>query len=87
MDQRPITEVHGPQHAPAALSGWTTSYTFAGTQQVVNSWNALPDQKGRQVRATNETYNAALAPRASTTWDAVVNGTAEPLPELICTVR
>jgi hypothetical protein len=72
---------------PAALSGWTTAFSFAGTQQVTNSWNAVPSQTGSQVQAANQTYNGTLAAGASTTWGAVVTGTAQPLSGLSCTAR
>ncbi|MEQ0557904.1 cellulose binding domain-containing protein [Amycolatopsis sp. NEAU-NG30] len=71
----------------AALTGWTTSFSFAGTQQLANSWNALPSQAGRQVTAVNAAYNGALPPGATTTWGAVVNGAVQPLSELACTAR
>jgi len=71
----------------AALSGWTTAFSFAGSQQVTNSWNAVPTQTGQQVRAANQTYNGTLAAGATTTWGAVVTGTPQPLAGLGCTVR
>jgi hypothetical protein len=71
----------------AALSGWTTSFSFADTQQVTSSWNAVPAQTGRQVQAANQAYNGALAAGATTTWGAVVTGTAQPLAGLACTTR
>jgi hypothetical protein len=71
----------------AALTGWTTAFSFAGTQQVTNSWNALPTQTGQQVRAANATYNGTLAAGATTTWGAVVTGTSQPLNALACTAR
>ncbi|MBE1495953.1 hypothetical protein H4696_003053 [Amycolatopsis lexingtonensis] len=69
----------------AALTGWTTEFSFAGSQQVTNSWNAVPTQTGRQVRAANQTYNGTLAAGATTTWGAVATGAAEPLAGLACT--
>ncbi|WP_439381295.1 cellulose binding domain-containing protein [Amycolatopsis lexingtonensis] len=69
---------------PAALTGWTTEFSFAGGQQVTNSWNAVPTQTGCQVRAANQTYNGTLAAGATTTWGAVATGAAEPLAGLAC---
>ncbi|WP_086838776.1 cellulose binding domain-containing protein [Amycolatopsis kentuckyensis] len=70
-----------------ALAGWTTAFSFAGSQQVTNSWNAVPAQTGQQVRAANQTYNGTLAPGATTTWGAVATGEAQPLAGLACTAR
>ncbi|WP_410672491.1 cellulose binding domain-containing protein [Amycolatopsis sp. cmx-4-68] len=72
---------------PAALSGWTTAFSFAGAQQVTNSWNAVPSQTGSQVQAANQAYNGTLAAGATTTWGAVVTGAAQPLTGLACTAR
>ncbi|RSM44596.1 cellulose-binding protein [Amycolatopsis balhimycina DSM 5908] len=71
----------------AALSGWTTTFTFAGSQQLINTWNAVPTQTGHEVRAANQTYNGTLSAGATTTWGAVVNGDAQPLSGLGCTAR
>jgi hypothetical protein len=70
-----------------ALAGWTSSFSFAGDQQVVNSWNAVVSQTGRQVTANNQGYNGTLAPGANTTWGAVVNGTNLPLSGTACAGR
>ncbi len=72
---------------PAALTGWTTAFSFAGSQQLTNSWNAAATQTGQQVRAANQNYNGTLAAGASTTWGAVVTGTSQPLAGLACTAR
>ncbi len=69
------------------LSGWTTSFSFAGAQQVTSSWNAVPTQSGQQVRATNQSYNGTLAAGAKVTWGAVVNGTPQPLTGMSCAAR
>jgi hypothetical protein len=67
--------------------GWTTAFSFAGTQRMTSSWNAVPTQTGQQVRATNESYNGTLGIGASTTWGAVVTGDAQPLAGMSCTAR
>ena len=51
-----------------ALSGWTTTFTLPGSQQVTNSWNAVVSQSGQQITAANQSYNGTLAPGTSTTW-------------------
>lgn len=70
-----------------ALTGWTTAFSFAGSQQLTSSWNAAATQTGRQVRAANQNYNGSLAAGASTTWGAVVTGAAQSLTGLACTAR
>ncbi|MEV4050296.1 cellulose binding domain-containing protein [Amycolatopsis sp. NPDC049688] len=71
----------------AAVSGWTTSFSFADTQQVTNSWNAAVTQTGRQVQAGNQSYNGTLAAGATTTWGATVSGAAQPVSGLACAAR
>jgi O-glycosyl hydrolase len=74
----------------SAINGWTLGFTFPGDQKITNAWNGQETQSGEAVSITNEGYNAAIAPGASTslgfqgTWtnsDAVptaftVNGAA-----------
>jgi hypothetical protein len=74
----------------SAINGWTLKFTFPGDQKITNAWNGQETQSGEAVSITNEGYNAAIAPGASTslgfqgTWtnsDAVptaftVNGAA-----------
>ncbi|WP_033262354.1 cellulose binding domain-containing protein [Amycolatopsis vancoresmycina] len=71
----------------APVSGWTTSFSFADTQQVTNSWNAALTQTGRAVQAANQSYNGTLAAGATTTWGAVVTGSAQPVSGLACAAR
>jgi len=71
----------------SAIAGWSTSFTFPGGQQLVNSWNAVATQSGQRVTATNQAYNATLAAGASTTWGATINGANQPLTGLTCTAR
>jgi len=67
-------------------SGWTVTWSYGGTQRVTNGWNATVTQTGSAVRATNLSYNGALAPGASTTFgfQATVSG-SNPTPTLTCT--
>lgn len=52
----------------SAVNGWTLAFTFPNSQQITNSWNATVSQSGSAVTARNATYNAALAPGASTSF-------------------
>jgi chitodextrinase len=52
----------------AAIKGWKVTWTWAGTQQLTNAWNATAAQSGKAVSVTNASYNGALAAGASTTF-------------------
>src|SRR6185312_486711 len=45
----------------AALTAWTISWSFDGTQQITSAWNAQVTQSGKAATATNESYNGAVA--------------------------
>ncbi|GAA1360720.1 cellulose binding domain-containing protein [Streptomyces beijiangensis] len=49
----------------AAMSSWTLSFGFPGTQKVTQGWNGKWSQSGTTVTATNESYNGTLATGAS----------------------
>jgi hypothetical protein len=80
-------EITVRNNGSAPVSGWTTSFSFTGIQQVTNSWNAAVTQTGQQVRATNQSYNGTLAAGATTTWGAVVTGASQPPAGTACTAR
>jgi hypothetical protein len=67
-----------------ALTSWGFGFGFPGTQTLASSWNATMSQSGSQVTATNAAYNGNLAPGASTTVGAVINGANAPLVNLRC---
>ncbi|MFF7990543.1 glycoside hydrolase family 6 protein [Kitasatospora xanthocidica] len=50
------------------LSSWTLEWTFAGTQQVTQGWNATIGQSGAAVTARNVSYNGSLATGGSTSF-------------------
>jgi hypothetical protein len=68
----------------AAISAWSVGFSFASSQTIANSWNAVVTQSGAQVTAVNESYNGTLAPGGSTTWGMVVNGANQPLVHPTC---
>jgi len=71
---------------PAALTGWTVGWTWPGSQQVGNAWNATVAQSGTAVTARNMSYNGSLAPSAATAFG--FQGTADgtfTTPTLTCT--
>ncbi|WP_211299869.1 cellulose binding domain-containing protein, partial [Amycolatopsis lexingtonensis] len=43
-----------------ALSSWTLTWHYAGTQAVTSAWNATVRQSGTAVTADSLPYNAAL---------------------------
>ncbi len=49
----------------SSLNGWSLVFTFPGTQQVTQGWNADISQQGEVVTVTNAAYNASL-PSGST---------------------
>jgi endoglucanase len=69
----------------SALSGWTVSWTWPGTQQETNGWSATITQSGASVIARNMGYNGAVAPAASTSFgfQATFSGT-NSAPTLAC---
>jgi beta-mannanase len=52
----------------SAISGWTVRWTWPGTQQVTNGWNAAVTQSGSAVTAKNLSYNGSLSASAATTF-------------------
>ena len=49
-----------------AWNGWTLTFAFSAGQTVTQGWNATFSQQGNQVSASSLSYNAVLAPGAST---------------------
>ncbi|MBB5872627.1 beta-glucosidase [Allocatelliglobosispora scoriae] len=48
------------------INGWTLAFTWPGSQQISAGWSATWTQSGANVTATNLSWNATLAPGAST---------------------
>lgn len=66
------------------ISGWTVTFSFAGTQTIASYWNAAVTQSGQKVTAASMSYNGTLAPAGNTTWGMVVNGANQPLTGVTC---
>ncbi len=47
------------------INGWTLGFTFPGDQQVTQGWSANWSQSGKNVTATNMSWNSTIAPNAS----------------------
>ena len=50
------------------INAWTVVWSFAGSQQVTQYWNATITQSGSQVTARNVSYNGTLATNATTSF-------------------
>jgi cellulase/cellobiase CelA1 len=48
-------------------NGWHLAWTFPGDQKITQLWNGSYAQSGASVSVTSASYNATLAPGASTT--------------------
>ena len=48
-----------------ALSGWTLTFTFPGSQQITQGWNGVFSQSGANVTVTNASWNGSLPAGAS----------------------
>ena len=70
-----------------ATTEWAVRFSFAGSQTIVNAWNAAASQSGRAVTATSMSYNGALTPGASTSWGMVANGANQPLTGVTCSAQ
>jgi cellulase/cellobiase CelA1 len=51
----------------SAIAPWSLTWTFPGDEQISSMWTASYTQSGEHVTATNESYNATIAPSASVT--------------------
>lgn len=62
------TNVNITNTGSSTINGWTLAWTFANGQTITQIWNASDTQSGGNVRATNLSYNATLAPAATTSF-------------------
>ena len=61
-----------------ALSSWTLTWSYAGTQQLNQSWNATYTQSGASVTLSSLSYNGSIAPGATASgigFNAAYSGT------------
>jgi hypothetical protein len=56
-----VSEVTITNTSSTAINGWKLTWTYAGNQQITNSWNSTVTQSGQAVTATNATWNAAIS--------------------------
>ncbi len=50
-----------------AINGWTLTWTWAGNQQMIQSWNSTYTQASKNVTLTNAAWNPTIAPGATLT--------------------
>ena len=69
------------------LNSWQLGWTFPGSQAINDLWDGSYIQSGGNVTVTNESYNATLAPGASTTigFTATYSGSNTAPSSLSCT--
>ncbi|MFL6114919.1 MAG: putative Ig domain-containing protein, partial [Catenulispora sp.] len=53
---------------PAAVNGWTLTWSFPGDQKITNAWSATTTQNGTNVSATNANYNGMIASGGNTSF-------------------
>jgi hypothetical protein len=72
----------------AAISDWTVGWTFPGSEEISDLWNATYSQSGETISASNESYNGSVAAGASTTFGftgTYSSGSYSPPTSLTCT--
>ncbi|MGA4726908.1 cellulase family glycosylhydrolase [Micromonospora taraxaci] len=70
----------------AAITGWTTRWTYANGQSVTQAWNATLTSSGATVTARNADYNGRLAAGASTSFGFIGGWTGSNAPPAVsCT--
>ncbi|MEV4314925.1 cellulose binding domain-containing protein [Actinocrispum sp. NPDC049592] len=70
----------------AATTGWKVTWTWAGNQQISNTWNGVESHSGQSETVTNANYNGVVAPGGNTSFgfQAGYSGT-NTSPTLTCT--
>jgi hypothetical protein len=87
-------EVRITNTAPAAVTGWTLRWGFAGTQRITHLWNGAYTQTGAAVAVTNLGYNATIGGNGGSqsfgfqaTWsNANVSPTSFTLNDRACSI-
>jgi cellulose 1,4-beta-cellobiosidase len=55
-------------NSTSALSSWQVGWSWAGSQQITNAWNATVTQSGKSVTGKNAAFNGTIAAGASTSF-------------------
>jgi hypothetical protein len=67
----------------APTSSWRVTWSWPGSQSIVNYWNASVSQSGAAVTANNLSYNGSIGAGGNTAFGLQVNGSAVT-PTLSC---
>ena len=62
---------------PSAINSWVVTWSYAGNQEINQSWNSNYTQSGKNVSLTNATWNGAIAAGQTLTgigWNANYSG-------------
>ena len=70
---------------PAAINGWTVSWTLPTGQTISQLWNGTLSAGGSSVTVRNASWNATIAPGASTSFGFTGTGSPTPAPAPACT--
>lgn len=70
---------------PAAINGWTVSWTLPTGQTISQLWNGTLSASGSSVTVRNASWNATIAPGASTSFGFTGTGSPTPAPAPACT--
>ncbi|HYS40777.1 MAG TPA: cellulose binding domain-containing protein [Pseudonocardiaceae bacterium] len=72
----------------APIHGWSLGWTFPGDQKISNMWGASDTQTGAVVKATNASYDGALAPGTSAMLGFTATSTSgSTSPTISCTTN
>ncbi|WP_410814055.1 glycoside hydrolase family 9 protein [Micromonospora sp. 067-2] len=79
------TQVTVRNTGASPVTGWSLRWAFTGDQKVRSFWSAKVTQAGATVTATNESWNATIAPGGTATFGLVgaTSGGANPNPTLV----
>lgn len=75
-----VAQVTVTNNAPRTITAWTVTWTFAGNQQVANSWNTRLTQSGGSVIARNASYSGTLAPGQATSFGFLATYSGRNVP-------
>jgi hypothetical protein len=67
------TEITVTNTGQAAITGWTTSWTFENGETITQLWNGQDTASGAQHTVRNVDYNGGIGPGASTTFGFTAN--------------
>ncbi|MEU3452958.1 cellulose binding domain-containing protein [Micromonospora sp. NPDC006766] len=80
-------EVNVRNTGTTPIAGWTTTFSFPGSQHLSSAWNATASQSGQQVTATNADWNGSLPAGGTASWGFLATGDSQPPTGLRCTTR